>query len=224
MGRREALLAVLLLAAAYHVAPAGTPVAGDADRGRARSEELYCAVCHGPLGVSTTPEWPSLAAQVPGYLMRQLYLFRSRERASLEMEPMAASLSDEDIADLAAFYAAQKPAPATDSACTPAAERLYRVGDREREIPACAECHGALAEGREATGDPALRGLHAAYTTRQLRAYASRTRYLAGGDAQRAPGAQAMQMVAGKLTSGEIDALASCLQRDESKPGSRKRG
>ena len=190
-------------------------LAGDIERGRARSAELYCSVCHGPVGVSETPEWPTLAAQVSRYLARQLHLFRVRERASPEMEPIAASLSDRDIADLAVFYAAQQP-PAVSgaSSCAPAADRLYRHGDKARGIEPCAECHGPTGAGRDADGQPALRAQQAIYTAKQLEAYAAQRRYRGQRDlGQEAPGADAMRATAHKLTREEIEALASCLQR-----------
>jgi cytochrome c553 len=189
-------------------------IAGDVERGRARSAELYCPICHGAIGVSETPEWPTLAGQISLYLKRQLHLFRNRERVSPEMEPIAASLSDQDIADLAVFYAAQQPAAvAGASSCVPAAERLYRHGDQERGIAACAECHGPAGAGREAEGDPALRAQQAIYTARQLEGYAAQRRYRDQRNlAQDAPGADAMQATARKLTGEEIQALASCLQ------------
>lgn len=191
------------------------PVAADVERGRALSAAHYCSACHGALGVSTTPEWPTLAGQTARYVARQLQLFRSRERTSPEMEPLAALLGDQDIADLAAFYAAQQPVVvAAEAACTPAAHELYRGGDRERRIQPCSECHDRAAPARETSGDPVLRGQQALYTARQLHAYAARTRYRGSRSLMEdAPGADAMQAAAEKLTSEEIGALASCLQR-----------
>jgi cytochrome c553 len=190
-------------------------IAGDIERGRARSAELYCSVCHGPVGVSETPEWPTLAGQVSRYLARQLHLFRVRERISPEMEPIAASLSDQDIADLAVFYAAQQPTAVSGaSGCAPAADRLYRHGEKKRAIEPCADCHGAAGAGREADGQPALRAQQAIYTAKQLEAYAAQRRYRGQRNlAQEAPGADAMHATAQKLTREEIEALASCLQR-----------
>ena len=190
-------------------------IAGDIERGRARSAELYCAVCHGPVGVSQTPEWPTLAGQVSVYLSRQLHLFRVRERVSPEMEPIAAPLSDQDIADLAVFYAAQQP-PAVSgaSSCAPAADRLYRQGEKKRGIEPCADCHGAAGAGRKEDGQPALRAQQAIYTAKQLEAYAAKRRYRGQRNlGQEAPGADAMYATAQKLTREEIVALAACLQR-----------
>ena len=84
-------------------------VSGDFKRGAARSAELYCGACHGEAGNSATAEWPSLAGQQPAYMAEQLAFFRAKRRASLEMEPLAASLADADLSDLANYFAAQAP-------------------------------------------------------------------------------------------------------------------
>ena len=101
-----------------------------------------------------------------------------------------------------------------DAACAPSADRLYREGDRDRNIQPCAACHGSGGRGRETNEDPMLRGQHAVYTTRQLTAYAARTRYRGSRSlAEDAPGADAMQAAVEKLTREEIGALSACLQR-----------
>ncbi len=80
-------------------------MAGDAAAGKAKS--VVCASCHGPTGVSVNPVWPDLAGQQELYLAKQIKDFRDGDRKDPLMSPMAAALSDEDIANLAAFYAAQ---------------------------------------------------------------------------------------------------------------------
>ncbi len=82
-------------------------VAGDADAGRAKA--AICAGCHGPDGISINELWPNLAAQKEAYLIKSLTDYRDGGRVEANMSPMAQNLSDEDIADLAAFYASQKP-------------------------------------------------------------------------------------------------------------------
>lgn len=84
---------------------AGPLVAGDAAAGKAKS--ATCAACHGPTGISINPMWPSLAGQQEVYLAKQMTAFRDGTRSDPMMGPMAAALSDADIADLATFYAAQ---------------------------------------------------------------------------------------------------------------------
>jgi cytochrome c553 len=79
--------------------------AGDAAAGKAKS--AVCAACHGPAGVSATAEWPNLAGQKQAYIVKQLEAFRAGTRTNTLMSPMAKPLSDADIQDLAAYFAAQ---------------------------------------------------------------------------------------------------------------------
>ncbi len=187
-------------------------VAGDAVRGKSRSEALYCDACHGANGNSETSEWPSLAGQSASYLVKQMELLRSGERPSLEMQPIASTLSDADIADLAAHYAAQTAA--TGAAASDEAkvgEALYRDGDSARGIAACSSCHGPTGEGNATTGDPAVRGQQPGYSTAQLEAYAKRTRYASAADRGNA-NLEIMHEVAAKLTPEEIRSLAAYLR------------
>jgi cytochrome c553 len=78
---------------------------GSAEAGQAKS--ATCVACHGADGNSVNPEWPSIAGQHASYLEKQLHMFKSGARQNVLMSPMASGLSDEDIADLAAYYAAQ---------------------------------------------------------------------------------------------------------------------
>ena len=80
-------------------------MAGDAAAGKAKS--AVCASCHGPAGVSSNPLWPNLAGQQEQYLVKQIKAFRDGDRTDPMMAPMVAALSDDDIANLAAYYAAQ---------------------------------------------------------------------------------------------------------------------
>jgi cytochrome c553 len=93
-----ALLSSLLFAST-------SAMAGDAAAGKAKS--AVCASCHGPAGVSANPLWPNLAGQKEQYLAKQIKAFRDGDRKDPMMSPMAAALSDDDVANLAAYYAAQ---------------------------------------------------------------------------------------------------------------------
>ena len=93
----------LLIAAALLSIGSGSVTAGEAAAGKSKS--ATCAACHGPNGISPNDLWPNLAGQKAGYLAVQMKAFRDGKRADPMMAPMAASLSDADIADLAAFYA-----------------------------------------------------------------------------------------------------------------------
>lgn len=190
-------------------AAASSSAAGDAARGKSRSGELYCDACHGVNGNSENAEWPSLAGQNATYIARQLELLRSSGRLSAEMQPIAASLSDTDIVDLAAHYSAQTVKASTAGTSeSKAIESLHRSGDSARAIPACSSCHSADGRGNSATGDPALRGQQPVYSSRQLEAYAKRTRY---ASEQKTGNLEIMYVISEKLTAEEIRGLADYL-------------
>ena len=92
----------------------------------------YCAACHGQNGNSANPEWPSLAGQNAVHITEQLKLFRASHRNNAIMYPLAAGLSDEDIADVAAYFASQTPTGGeADPATWQAGAALYRAGDHK---------------------------------------------------------------------------------------------
>ena len=97
---KNILTLVALAALSFNIS---TVSAGDAAAGKIKS--ATCAACHGANGISPNDMWPNLAGQKEGYLAAQLKLFRDGGRANPMMAPMAAPLSDEDIANLAAYYA-----------------------------------------------------------------------------------------------------------------------
>ena len=82
---------------------------GDPEQGRVKA--ALCSACHGVAGVSINPLWPSLAGQQELYLAKQIKAFRDGEREEITMQPFVANLSDQDVADLAAFYAGLSPCP-----------------------------------------------------------------------------------------------------------------
>ena len=90
------LLGVLLLPLSI------SAVAADAAAGKTKS--ATCAACHGLAGISPNDLWPNLAGQKQGYLVAQMKAYRDGQRVNPVMSPMAAGLSDQDIADLAAYY------------------------------------------------------------------------------------------------------------------------
>lgn len=85
------------------LAPQALAQEGDADAGREKA--ALCAACHGPDGISSNPLWPNLAGQHEAYLAKQIRDFRDGVREDISMQPFVAQLSEQDIADLAAFYA-----------------------------------------------------------------------------------------------------------------------
>ena len=160
-----------------------------------------CGACHGTDGNSVNPVWPSLAGQGADYTVKQLKAYKSGQRQNGLMSPMAMSLSDEDMMDIALFY--QDKAPIIKSVAADQitnAEKLYRGGNKTRGIPACMACHGPNGAGNPAAKYPAIRGQHAEYTADQLQKYANNSR---NTDQQ-----QMMRMIAKKLTEKEMHQLA----------------
>jgi cytochrome c553 len=132
--KKPAALAALacMVALASHSAAAADLAAGAA-------KAQVCAPCHGANGVSQTALTPSLAGQPDGFLQWQLVFFRNGVRKNPLMQPMAASLSDDDIRNLAAHFAALPPAPA--AANGPQDPALYDAGKRLAAVHRCAACH-----------------------------------------------------------------------------------
>ena len=145
----------------------------------------------------------NFAGQHPNYLAQQLRDFKSGARKNEVMSPIAAPLSEADIADIAEFYSVQKREMGmADPGLVEAGERLYRGGNATTGVPACMACHGPAGAGNPAAGFPALSSQHAAYTRNQLRAYRS---------SERKTG-QTMQAIAAKMSESEIEAVASYIE------------
>lgn len=125
-----------------------------------------CQGCHGQGLISTNPNIPSLAGQIPSYLRLQLAAFRAKLRPSPVMQNQAANLSDQDIVDIAAYASSQKPGPAwkSDNADLRAkGQGLFMAGDAARNIIACAICHGATGRGLDANGVASITNLSPDY-------------------------------------------------------------
>lgn len=182
-------------------------LAGDAEKGKTLS--ATCAACHGMDGNSVNPVWPSLAGQHEAYLERQIKLFKSGERVNAMMAPMVAGLTDENIADLAAYFASQAmKMKAANPDLVELGQKIYQGGDKERDIPACMSCHGPTGKGNPVSGYPVIAGQHADYTVLQLQAYKAGRTVPNQDDVN----GQVMADVAKYLTEDEITAVASYLQ------------
>lgn len=174
--------------------------------GDGKTKAMACGACHGMDGNSTTnPEWPNLAGQHASYLVEQLQAFKTGTRKNVNMNAMAAPLSDEDMTDIAAYFSTQTLNIASvDPAGTEVGAKLYRGGNTATGVPACMACHGPNGAGNPGAKYPALRGQHAAYTALQLKAYKS---------GERNHGAAAiMATIAARLTPEEIDSVSKFLQ------------
>jgi cytochrome c553 len=189
---------------------AATPVwsaGGDAAAGQTKA--AVCAACHGVDGNSVDPQYPKIAGQHAEYIAEQLALFKSGKRQNPIMLGFAMTLSDQDMLDLGAYFAAQKAKPdLADEALVPVGQVLYQVGDAKRGIPACMACHGPTGHGNPASRYPAIGAQHAQYTADLLRRFRGGAVY---GDVDNAH-AKIMSQVAAPLTDAEIEALASYLQ------------
>lgn len=164
-----------------------------------------CSTCHGPRGISTSSEFPILAAQRPGYLAAQIDAFRKQTRAEKDahdfMWGIAGRLDEKIVGGIAAYYAAQPPAPGRtdDPALVAKGKELFDKGLPDRGIPACASCHGANGEG--IADFPRLAGQHAKYVAKQLTYIQMLTR-----------AAPVMHGIVKDLTPVEIQAVATYVQ------------
>ncbi len=142
--------------------------AGNYQAGQEKS--AMCAACHGATGISTNPAWPSLAGQHATYLVKQLRdLKLAKTRNAPVMASMVSNLSDQDMDDLAIFYATQAiPESSTPEKYLKRGEQLYRGGDFNEHITACIACHGPTGKGNAQAGFPVLSGQQAVYTVQQL--------------------------------------------------------
>ena len=179
---------------------------GDAVRtiGEERAINL-CSTCHGPRGISTSPEFPILAAQRPGYIVAQLENFQHKtreEKAAHDfMYGIAGNLDAKTIESIAAYYSSQPAALGRPSnpAQIGVGKKLFETGVLDRGIPPCVSCHGATAEG--VADFPRLAGQHAKYVMRQIE-------YIQGL-VRKAP---VMHGIVKDLTPDEIDAIAAYVQ------------
>lgn len=176
----------------------GNPQAG-------KQKVAVCAGCHGSDGNSSAGQFPNLAGQNASYLYEQLTYFKSGKRKNPIMQPQAASLSDQDMKDLAAYFAAQTMKVGTASKdLLDRGEHLFRGGIPAKGVPACTGCHGPAGLGNAPAKYPRISGQKAQYLAKQLRDYRSGDR----GDYARA---KVMQGVSAQLSDADIEALASFL-------------
>ncbi len=144
---------------------------GNMEAGQAKS--MLCAACHGPQGISFNPEWPHIAGQHSRYFIKQLQAFKAgKDRNAPTMAPIVATLNDQDMADLAAFYASlPRPVAKKTTQKQNRGEQLYRQGDYNSHVTACIACHGPDGSGNAQAGFPLLAGQSTAYTVLQLQAF-----------------------------------------------------
>jgi len=161
--------------------------------GRGATLSQRCTMCHGAQGISEADS-PNLAGQYANAIYKQLQDFRSGARVSAVMSPRVNNLSDQDMRDLAAYYASLPPPPRVRGL----APSIVVYGAPMRNIPACATCHGDI---DHTTGAPLLDGLPADYTKAQLAAFADGSRH---NDFS-----EQMRNIARNMTPDEIEASAA---------------
>jgi cytochrome c553 len=178
--------------------PTPAPAKADLAKGQATATAV-CAACHTSDGSRGAPANPILQGQHPEYLTKQLIEFKSGKRENAIMRGMAATLSEEDMKNVSAYYASKqaKPGFAKDKQLAALGEKIYRGGIADRSIPACSGCHSPSGAGVPSQY-PRLAGQHGDYTAAQLTAFR---------DGVRKNNAQ-MTGVAAKLNDREIKALA----------------
>jgi cytochrome c553 len=196
---RACALAVGLL---FAVAPA---FAQDAAKAQGIAAQV-CAACHAADGNSIGPANPKIAGQHPEYLHKQLADFKGRGgkkpvRENAVMTSMVANLSEADLKNLAAYYAGQKlkPAAAADKDLAALGQKVWRGGNAQTGVPACAGCHGPTGAGMPAQY-PRVAGQYSEYLAAQLRAFK---------DGARANDPNGMMRgVAARMSEREIKAVA----------------
>ena len=177
-----------------------TAVAGDAAAGETKA--AMCAACHMPDGNSVVGEFPKLAGQHKQYTVKQLAEFKGMKRKNDIMFGMAVALTDEDMADIGAFYAAQTATPGeVDESKVALGRDIYRGGNMNSGLPSCMGCHGPTGAGNPTAKYPSLAGQHVAYTVSQLKAFRDGAR---DNDPNKM-----MRNIAKRMTNDEMEAVAN---------------
>ncbi len=178
--------------------------AGDAVAGQAKV--AVCGACHNPDGNSVAPSFPKLAGQGERYLTKQLHDIKSGKRTVPEMTGLLTNLSDQDMADIAAYFSSQKGGVgAADPKVVARGEALYRGGKLDQGIPSCTGCHSPNGAGNAAAGFPHLGGQHAQYVAKQLTDFREGVRTNDGDT-------KIMQSIAAKLSNKDVEAVSSYVQ------------
>lgn len=199
------LVAALAATSAFANAPAA-PAAAKGDPKAAESlVNQVCAGCHSVDGNSAAAANPKLAGLNAEYINKQLADFKSGTRKSAVMAGMVASLSPQDMLNLAAYFSAQQPKPGTskDQALALQGQKVYRGGVLGAGVPACASCHGPQGKGIPSQF-PRLAGQHGDYIYAQLNAFRVEER---SNDA-----ARMMRSIAVKMTDADMKAVSSYIQ------------
>ncbi len=181
---------------------------GDPERGKELNTKMMCYTCHGKEGVSAARNWPSIAGQKANYTYKMLIDYRDEKRVDTEtsslMVKLAKTMSEQDMADIAAYYASFPLPPATRPklASKEAVQKIIPLltdGDGKRMLPPCFLCHesGRSGDGRDT---PAILGQRAEYFRKTMQEYKNGSRH---NDIY-----ARMRHISAALSNEEIDALA----------------
>ncbi len=171
-----------------------------------QTKALVCAACHGQQGISPNPEWPNLAGQNAKYTIKQLKdIKESKSRNVPTMTALIANLNEQDMDDLATFYAKMPLAEgSTPKTYLQRGEQIYRGGDFDKHITACIACHGPKGTGNAQAGFPVLSGQKATYTLLQLQAFKDGKR---SNDLN-----HIMQDICGRMSQDDMEAVAHYIE------------
>jgi cytochrome c553 len=188
------------------------PISGDAQAGAAKA--AVCAACHGAQGIAVAPNFPNLAGQSASYLYVQLKEFHDGQRNDPVMTGQAAALSDDDMRNLASYYASLAPKSAGRADASSRGAQLYLAGDPAQGIPPCQGCHGPAGLGPQPYPSsapqppwatfPHLRGQSGLYLTKELSDFKRGAR--AGSS-----NAKVMHGIASTLSDDDMQALSAYL-------------
>ena len=177
----------------------------DGDAAAGKSKAAVCGACHGVDGNSASAQFPKLAGQNASYIAEQLADFKSGKRQNPIMAGQAKGLSDQDMQDIAAYFASQtRLVGEADAGQVKQGEQLYRNGNKDEGVPACLACHSPDGVGNFLMNVPALSGQHSAYVVAQLQAYASGARATDHN--------KMMETIAARLTPADMQAVASYIE------------
>lgn len=168
--------ALLLAGTATAQAEDGTPYLDGGDPESGESLSQTCTACHGPDGNSPEAQWPNIAGQHASYTFKQLKDFKAgEERSNSQMAGIVADLSEEEMRDLAAYYAEQpqKTMGAADEERVERGEKIYLGGIPNKGVAACVACHGPRGRGSPAANYPDVGGQYAQYLITQLEHFRS---------------------------------------------------
>ena len=186
--------------------------AGDASAGQAKA--AMCVACHGADGNSPAPTFPKIAGLGEKYLLKQMHDIKDGARKVPEMTGMLDNMNDQDMADVAAFFASQNIQISGSEAFSvmlnngdnvdglELGRKIFRAGNTATGVPACMGCHSPTGQGNAPAGYPRLSGQYAEYVEKQLKAFREGSRNNDGD-------ARTMRTVARQLSDAEIKAVAN---------------